>query len=45
MELYNFNHDFADKLLLQGNFAFKAKKAFLALSARFETEALNFPLK
>jgi hypothetical protein len=31
--------------LLQGIFAFKAKKAFLALSARFETEALNFPLK
>ena len=41
MELYNFIHDVADKLLLQGNFAFKAK----TLSAKFETEALNFPLK
>jgi hypothetical protein len=32
IELYNFIHDVADKLLLQGKFAFKAK----TLSAKFE---------
>ena len=45
IELYNFNQDFADKLLLQGSFDFNAKYAFLALSDRFATDSLSFPVK